>query len=141
MRTGAGAPGAHASPWTGANAEGVERQARQSTWFRFEADAEWFHNDIAADYGIAALSPDRRRIAVLTATDSDWRYRRTSATRQVLGTGGDITHEHGRAVRLPNTTVLPLGGGIGGIGERGLGFAVLGPGCSSCGAVLNRGRA
>ncbi|WP_254707406.1 DUF6183 family protein, partial [Streptomyces lunaelactis] len=32
---------------------------------------EWFHNDIDADYGIATLSPDRRRIAVLAATDTD----------------------------------------------------------------------
>ncbi|MFF2507777.1 DUF6183 family protein [Streptomyces sp. NPDC058067] len=53
-----------------ANAEQVERQARQSTWFQFEADADWFHNEIY-DYGIAALSPDRRRIAVLAATDTD----------------------------------------------------------------------
>ena len=59
-----GAP-AHASP------PEVEERARQSTWFHFEADAEWFHNDIGSDYGIAALSPDRRRIAVLAATDTD----------------------------------------------------------------------
>ncbi|MEU4498113.1 DUF6183 family protein [Streptomyces sp. NPDC023998] len=55
----------------GTSAEEVERHARQSTWFHFEADAEWFHNDIQADYGIATLSPDRRRIAVLAATDTD----------------------------------------------------------------------
>ncbi|MEU2923705.1 DUF6183 family protein [Streptomyces sp. NPDC007251] len=54
-----------------ADAPEVEQQARQSTWFHFEADAEWFHNDIGSDYGIAALSPDRRRIAVLAATDTD----------------------------------------------------------------------
>ncbi|GAA2121212.1 DUF6183 family protein [Actinomadura alba] len=54
----------------GASAEEVERHARQSTWFHFEADADWFHNEIY-DYGIAALSPDRRRIAVLAATDTD----------------------------------------------------------------------
>ncbi|MFF7205429.1 DUF6183 family protein [Streptomyces sp. NPDC008141] len=55
----------------GASAEEVERQASRSTWFHFEVDAEWFHNDIDADYGIATLSPDRRRIAVLSATDTD----------------------------------------------------------------------
>jgi hypothetical protein len=55
----------------GASAEDVERHASQSTWFHFEADAEWFHNDACADYGIAALSPDRRRLAVLAATDTD----------------------------------------------------------------------
>ncbi|MFI6055465.1 DUF6183 family protein [Streptomyces violascens] len=54
-----------------ASAEEVEEQARRSTWFHFQADADWFHNDIDADYGIAALSPDRSRIAVLAATDAD----------------------------------------------------------------------
>ncbi len=54
-----------------ASVEEVEQQVRQSTWFHFEADAEWFHNDVGTDYGIAALSPDRRRIAVLAATDTD----------------------------------------------------------------------
>ncbi|WEP00091.1 DUF6183 family protein [Streptomyces sp. FXJ1.172] len=51
-----------------ASALEVEQQARQSTWFHFEADAEWFRNDIGSDYGIAALSPDRRRIAVPAQT-------------------------------------------------------------------------
>lgn len=55
----------------GASAEEVEDRARQCTWFHFEADTEWFHGDIDSDYGIAALSPDRRRIAVLAATDTD----------------------------------------------------------------------
>ncbi|MGW6140220.1 DUF6183 family protein [Streptomyces sp. NPDC055144] len=55
----------------GASAEDVERHVSQSTWFHFEADAEWFHNDACTDYGIAALSPDRRRLAVLAATDTD----------------------------------------------------------------------
>lgn len=55
----------------GASAEEVEHHARQSTWFHFEADADWFHNEVCSDYGIAALSPDRRRIAVLAATDTD----------------------------------------------------------------------
>lgn len=55
----------------GADAEEVERLARTTTWFRFEADSGWFHNEIGADYGIAALSPDHRRLAVLAATDTD----------------------------------------------------------------------
>ncbi|MFD0385054.1 DUF6183 family protein [Streptomyces stramineus] len=54
----------------GASAAEAEQYARQSTWFHFESDAAWFHNEIY-DYGIAALSPDRRRIAVLAATDTD----------------------------------------------------------------------
>ncbi|MFE3555046.1 DUF6183 family protein [Streptomyces sp. NPDC059193] len=53
-----------------ATAEEVERQAVQTTWFRFECDTEWFHNEIY-DYGIVALSPDHRRIAVLAVTDTD----------------------------------------------------------------------
>ncbi|WP_432178466.1 DUF6183 family protein [Streptomyces sp. NBC_00063] len=68
-RASAGPPRARA-PRT-SSAEDVERHASQSTWFHFEADAEWFHNDVCADYGIAALSPDRRRLAVLAATDTD----------------------------------------------------------------------
>ncbi|MEU9717457.1 DUF6183 family protein [Streptomyces sp. NPDC047976] len=55
----------------GADAEEVERRARETTWFRFEADSGWFCNEVAADFGIAALSPDRRRLAVLAATDTD----------------------------------------------------------------------
>ncbi|MFD5203668.1 DUF6183 family protein [Streptomyces sp. NPDC058375] len=55
----------------GASAEEVEQHVRQTTWFHFESDAEWFHNEACTDYGIAALSPDRRRIAVLAATDTD----------------------------------------------------------------------
>lgn len=55
----------------GASVEEVERQAQQSTWFHFEADTDWFHNDIGSHYGIAALSPDCRRLAVLAAMDTD----------------------------------------------------------------------
>ncbi|WKN16246.1 DUF6183 family protein [Streptomyces sp. JUS-F4] len=55
----------------GASAEEVEHHIGQTAWFHFEADAEWFHNEACSDYGIAALSPDRRRIAVLAATDTD----------------------------------------------------------------------
>ncbi|MFF2808453.1 DUF6183 family protein [Streptomyces sp. NPDC058000] len=54
----------------GSSAADVERRALDGTWFQFLADAEWFHNEIY-DYGIACLSPDRRRLAVLTATDTD----------------------------------------------------------------------
>jgi hypothetical protein len=53
-----------------ASAAEVEKLARACTWYRFEADAEWFHNDLA-DYGIVALSPDGRRVAVLAATTTD----------------------------------------------------------------------
>lgn len=54
-----------------APADEVAQLARDTTWFRFESDAEWFHNDIGNDIGIAALSPDGRRVAVLAATNTD----------------------------------------------------------------------
>ncbi|MFF4454304.1 DUF6183 family protein [Streptomyces goshikiensis] len=53
-----------------ASAEEVERLAEQYTWFHFQTDSEFFHND-GDDYGIAALSPDGLRLAVLAATDTD----------------------------------------------------------------------
>jgi hypothetical protein len=53
-----------------ASAQEVERRARACAWYRFEADSEWFHNELD-DYGIAALTPDGRRLAVLAATDTD----------------------------------------------------------------------
>ncbi|WP_079177273.1 DUF6183 family protein [Streptomyces sp. MUSC 14] len=52
------------------SAQEVERRARACAWYRFEADSEWFHNELD-DYGIAALTPDGRRLAVLAATDTD----------------------------------------------------------------------
>ncbi|MFF1414076.1 DUF6183 family protein [Streptomyces sp. NPDC058289] len=48
----------------------VEREAEQYTWFHFQTDSEFFHQD-GDDYGIAALSPDGLRLAVLAATDTD----------------------------------------------------------------------
>jgi hypothetical protein len=53
-----------------ADAAEVEHHARESAWFHFECDTAWFHNEIY-DYGLAALSPDRLRVAVLAATDTD----------------------------------------------------------------------
>ncbi|WP_432589143.1 DUF6183 family protein [Streptomyces sp. HD1123-B1] len=52
-----------------ASAAEVEELARACSWYRFEAGTEWFRNDLS-DYGIVALSPDGRRIAVLAATDT-----------------------------------------------------------------------
>lgn len=43
-----------------ASASEVEELARACTWYRFEADTEWFHNDLS-DYGIVSVSPDGRR--------------------------------------------------------------------------------
>ncbi|MBK6016984.1 DUF6183 family protein [Streptomyces sp. MBT53] len=53
-----------------ATAAAVEHRARACAWYRFEADSEWFFNEIY-DYGIAALAPDGRHLAVLAATDTD----------------------------------------------------------------------
>ncbi|AEE44587.1 DUF6183 family protein [Cellulomonas fimi] len=48
----------------------VEARARDSIWYGFEAGTEWFER-VAWDIGLAALGPDRRRLAVLAATDTD----------------------------------------------------------------------
>ena len=53
-----------------ATAAAVEHRARTCAWYRFEADSEWFFNEVY-DYGIAALAPDGRHLAVLAATDTD----------------------------------------------------------------------
>ncbi|GHF03936.1 DUF6183 family protein [Streptomyces morookaense] len=57
------------APQDAAAAE-VEQQALACNWFRFEADTPWFADRIF-DYGIAALTPDGRRLAVLAAVDVD----------------------------------------------------------------------
>ncbi|WP_042376673.1 DUF6183 family protein [Streptacidiphilus melanogenes] len=54
----------------GAPHETVDERVRGCSWYDFEADTDWFHQ-VAWDVGIAALSPDRRRLAVLAATDTD----------------------------------------------------------------------
>ncbi|MFC7304189.1 DUF6183 family protein [Streptomyces monticola] len=54
----------------GASWAEVQRRAMSCTWFRFEAESEWFYNEYS-DLGIAALAPDGRRIAVLAATTTD----------------------------------------------------------------------
>ncbi|MEE1786189.1 DUF6183 family protein [Streptomyces sp. SP17BM10] len=57
----AGAPG-DATP-----AE-VERRVAACSWYGFRAWTDWFNCDLW-DLGLAALSPDRTRLAVLAATD------------------------------------------------------------------------
>ncbi|MEV7120460.1 DUF6183 family protein [Kitasatospora griseola] len=48
----------------------AEARATACHWFAFDARAPWFDR-IAWDLGLAALTPDRRRLAVLAATDTD----------------------------------------------------------------------
>ncbi|MFC9295782.1 DUF6183 family protein [Streptomyces sp. NPDC057011] len=48
----------------------VEARVRECTWLGFSADTEWFER-VAWDIGVVAVSPDRRRVAVLAATDTD----------------------------------------------------------------------
>ncbi|MFJ8442084.1 DUF6183 family protein [Kitasatospora griseola] len=48
----------------------AEARAAACHWFAFDAPAPWFDR-IAWDFGLAALTPDRRRLAVLAATDTD----------------------------------------------------------------------
>jgi uncharacterized membrane protein len=54
----------------GADAGEVEAQVHDCTWYTFAADTAWF-NGVVWDIGLAALAPDRRRLAVLAATDTD----------------------------------------------------------------------
>ncbi len=48
----------------------IKPLAERSRWFRVDTDSEWFY-EVAWDIGLAAISPDGRRLAVLAATDSD----------------------------------------------------------------------
>ncbi|MFG2692089.1 DUF6183 family protein [Kitasatospora sp. NPDC048407] len=48
----------------------AEARATACHWFGFDAPTPWFH-DIAWDFGLATLTPDGRRLAVLAATDTD----------------------------------------------------------------------
>ncbi|QKW32484.1 hypothetical protein HUT17_04955 (plasmid) [Nocardiopsis flavescens] len=54
----------------GATVGEVEARVRDCTWYGFGADTEWFGR-VAWDIGLAVLAPDRRRVAVLAATDTD----------------------------------------------------------------------
>ncbi|WP_330461611.1 DUF6183 family protein [Streptomyces sp. NBC_00820] len=54
----------------GATPDEVEPQVRDCVWHGFDADTKWFEQ-VAWDIGLAALAPDRRRLAVLAATDTD----------------------------------------------------------------------
>ncbi len=48
----------------------VANAVKQSSWCSFEATTEWFYN-VAWDFGIVCVRPDKRHIAVLAATDED----------------------------------------------------------------------
>ncbi|MEU3383570.1 DUF6183 family protein [Streptomyces albidoflavus] len=54
----------------GADAREVEARGHECAWFKFDARTDWFEQ-VAWDIGLAALSPDGRRLAVLAATDTD----------------------------------------------------------------------
>ncbi|MFD7922307.1 DUF6183 family protein [Streptomyces sp. NPDC059740] len=54
----------------GSPVEEVEQRARECTWYGFGAGTKWFEH-VAWDIGLASLSPERRRLAVLAATDTD----------------------------------------------------------------------
>ncbi|MGY4740553.1 DUF6183 family protein [Streptomyces sp. ATMOS53] len=51
-------------------AEVVEARVRECAWYGFDADTRWFER-VAWDIGLASVSPDGRRLAVLAATDTD----------------------------------------------------------------------
>ncbi|WP_067416733.1 DUF6183 family protein [Streptomyces sampsonii] len=54
----------------GAGSAEIEAWAAECAWFGFDARTNWFEQ-VAWDIGLAALAPDRRRLAVLAATDTD----------------------------------------------------------------------
>jgi hypothetical protein len=54
----------------GASAAEVEAQVTACAWHGFDAGTKWFEQ-VAWDIGLAVLSPDGRRLAVLAATDTD----------------------------------------------------------------------
>lgn len=54
----------------GANFDEVANAAKQSSWCSIHSKAKWFYN-VAWDFGIVCLRPDKRHIAVLAATDED----------------------------------------------------------------------
>ncbi|WP_333776170.1 DUF6183 family protein [Streptomyces sp. IBSBF 3136] len=54
----------------GAGAAEVEAHVLDCVWHGFDADTKWYEQ-VAWDIGLAALSPGRRRLAVLAATDTD----------------------------------------------------------------------
>lgn len=55
---------------TGAPAAEVERRAQACDWLSFNANTNWF-DQVAWDFGLAAIWPGRRSLAVLAATDTD----------------------------------------------------------------------
>nr|WTB31729.1 DUF6183 family protein [Streptomyces sp. NBC_00830] len=54
----------------GGLAEEAEARARACAWYAFGADTKWFEC-VAWDIGLVAVSPERRRLAMLAATDTD----------------------------------------------------------------------
>lgn len=54
-----------------AAADTVESRARATAWFRFTSAAPCFEDAEGSHYALAALSPDRRRLALLAAADPD----------------------------------------------------------------------
>jgi hypothetical protein len=54
----------------GASAVEVERSAHQAAWYSFGSAVDWFEQ-VAWDVGLAVVAADRRRLAVLAATDTD----------------------------------------------------------------------
>lgn len=54
----------------GASFREVEARVGECTWHVFDADTQWFRR-VAWDIGVVGVAPDRRRLAVLAATDTD----------------------------------------------------------------------
>jgi hypothetical protein len=62
--------GAFAGAGPGVSAAAVETSVQACSWYTFNPVGGWFY-DVAWDTGLVAVTPDRRRLAVLAATDTD----------------------------------------------------------------------
>jgi hypothetical protein len=48
----------------------IADRAEQCQWLYFEASSEWFWQ-VAWDFGLVVIRPDRKSLAILAATDTD----------------------------------------------------------------------
>jgi hypothetical protein len=61
----------------------VHSAAKQSNWYSVSSTSKWFHN-IAWDFGIVCLRPDKRHVAILVASAKIETSRRVMATTQFV---------------------------------------------------------
>jgi hypothetical protein len=62
--------GALAGCYDYASIDEVLERSRETSWFYFAAHSSWFYG-IGEEFGLLALRPGRRTLALLAATDTD----------------------------------------------------------------------